>query len=249
MRLEYKYIVPSYKLESLRNALLPYVEYDPYSTVRGDKQYTVKSIYLDSRNLKDYNDKIDGVYKRKKVRIRGYNEVDDNSTLFLEVKHKVSSHVYKNRTQIVFKNLSNFLNTKNEDYIKNQKDVSDAERFLHYYLKDSLRPITLVTYEREAFFSKYDKSLRITFDKNLRYKQIDSFDLEQFENTDNTVATDYFILEIKFSKGFPKWLQKILQRQNLARKSYSKYVKSVDEVIKLGTNSYSTDLMYRKSYV
>ncbi len=82
MRLEYKYIVPSNKLESLRNALLPFVQYDPYSNIRGDKQYTVKSIYLDSRNLKDYRDKIDGVYKRKKVRIRGYNDVHDNSTLF-----------------------------------------------------------------------------------------------------------------------------------------------------------------------
>lgn len=249
MRLEYKYIVPAYKLEHLRTVLLPYVKYDPYSNVREDKQYTVKSIYLDSRNLKDYQDKIDGVYKRKKVRIRGYNDVDDNSKLFLEIKHKVSSHVYKNRTQILFKNLLNFLNTKEEDLIRNSKDLSDAEKFLYYYLKDSLKPITMVTYDREAFFSKYDNSLRITFDKNLRYKRTDNFNLEQFKDIDNSVATDYFILEIKFGKGFPTWLQKIIQSQNLVRKSYSKYVTSVDEVIRSSANFYLTDLMYRKSYV
>ncbi len=249
MRLEYKYIVPSHKLDILRKALLPYVEYDSYSAIRDDKQYTVKSIYLDSRNLRDYRDKIEGVYKRKKIRIRAYNNVDKNSILFLEIKNKVSSHVYKNRVQVVFKNLTDFLSRKDDDYLKETSEFADAQRFLHYYLKDSLRPITLVEYEREAFFSKFDKSLRITFDKNLRFKKIDSFAIEEFENIDNVNRANYFILEIKFSKGFPKWLQKILTEQNLARKSYSKYVKSVDEVIKLSANAYSTDLMYRKSYV
>jgi SPX domain protein involved in polyphosphate accumulation len=249
MRLEYKYIVPAYQLESLRRDLIPYLEYDPYTKVRENKEYTVKSIYLDSPNLKDYHDKLGGVYKRKKVRIRGYNEIVSSSNVFLEIKHKVSSHIYKNRTQIEFSKLEEFLSTKDNSLLKSIKDLSDSEKFLYYYLKDSLKPITMVTYDREAYFSKFDKSLRITFDKNLRFKQVDNYKLNQFDESNYSLSTDYFILEIKFSKGYPKWLQKILQKKKLTRQSYSKYVKSVDEVINLNSNSFSPDLIYRKNYV
>ena len=70
--------------------------------------------------------------------------------------------------------LKGFLENKNLDSIESKDNISDAEKFLYYYVKGSLNPITLVTYEREAFFSKFDKSLRITFDKNIRYKKAEN---------------------------------------------------------------------------
>jgi len=245
MRLEYKYIVPLYKLESLRQKLMPFVEYDPYSNTNESREYTVKSIYLDSKRFKDYNDKREGVYKRKKIRIRGYNRTTHDSKIFLEIKKKIGSHIYKNRSRILFSELKGFLENKSLDSIESNKNCSDAEKFLYYYVKGSLNPITLVTYEREAFFSKFDKSLRITFDKNIRYKKAENCDV-LFSKDSHSVNSDFFILEIKFTKGFPDWLQKILQSLNLKRESFSKYTTSVEEIINLTSDSYS---LSRKSYV
>lgn len=245
MRLEYKYIVPSHKLESLRKLIMPFVEYDPYSNVDESGEYTVKSIYLDTKRFKDYHDKREGVYKRKKIRIRGYNKTTNDSKIFLEIKKKIGSHVYKNRSRILFSELKNFLKHKNLDLIDSTKNRSDAENFLHYYVKGSLNLVTLVTYEREAFFSKFDKSLRITFDKNIRYKKAENCDILFSEDTD-VINSDFFILEIKFAKGFPDWLQKILQSQNLKRQSFSKYTTSVEEIISLTSNS---DIRNRQNYV
>ncbi len=245
MRLEYKYIVPIHKMESLRERLLPFVEYDPYSNIDGAGEYTVKSVYLDSKRFKDYHDKCEGIYKRKKMRIRGYNNITHDSKMFLEIKKKIGAHIYKNRTSILFSELKDFLENKNLDSIESPKDISDAEKFLYYYLKGSLNPITLVTYEREAFFSKFDKSLRITFDKNIRYKKAENCEILFSEDSD-AVKSDFFVLEIKFTKGFPDWLQKILQSLNLKRDSFSKYTTSVDEIINITSNSNS---LHRKNYV
>ena len=229
----------------LREQLMPFVEYDPYSNVDESREYTVKSVYLDSKKFKDYHDKREGVYKRKKIRIRGYNRTTHDSKIFLEIKKKIGSHIYKNRSRIRFSKLKDFLENKNLDSIESTKNISDAEKFLYYYVKGSLNPITLVTYEREAFFSKFDKSLRITFDKNIRYKKAENCDV-LFSEDSNTINSDFFVLEIKFSKGFPDWLQKILQSHDLKRESFSKYTTSVEEIVNLTSTS---DSLQRKNYV
>jgi len=245
MRLEYKYIVPTHKMKILREQLFPFVEYDPYSNIDESGEYTVKSIYLDSKKFKDYQDKCDGIYKRKKIRIRGYNSITSDSKMFLEIKKKIGSHIYKNRSHIQFSELKGFLESKSLDSIKSKNNISDAEKFLYYYVKGALNPITLVTYEREAFFSKFDKSLRITFDKNIRYKKAENCDI-LFSEHSNTIQSDFFVLEIKFTKGFPDWLQEILKTLNLKRGSFSKYTTSVDEIINITSNPNS---LQRKSYV
>lgn len=241
MRLEYKYIVPTSKINKLRQQLMPFLEYDPYSTINDDYQYTVKSIYLDSIKFRNYYDVVEGLYKRKKVRIRGYNDVKTDSKVFLEIKKKLGSHIYKNRSIISYNELKNFLKNKNLELIESKKNHSDAEKFLFHYIRDSLNHVTLVTYEREAFFSRFDKSLRITFDKNLRYKKVENCDALLDDHPYQKINDDFFILEIKFTRGFPNWLQKILQSQNLKRQSFSKYTNSVEETINLIPTSNTTN--------
>lgn len=109
--------------------------------------------------------------------------------------------------------------------------------------------MTLVTYEREAFFSKFDNTLRITFDKNIRYKKANNYEVLFSDHHYQAIHHDFFVLEVKFAKGFPDWLQKILYSHKLVRKSFSKYAESIDEIIALTPNFISTDLKYRKIYV
>ena len=66
---------------------------DPYSMPSGD--YVVSNIYFDDIYNSAYNEKLDGVKKRDKYRIRSYN--GDDSYIVLECKAKQGDRIYKRR--------------------------------------------------------------------------------------------------------------------------------------------------------
>ncbi|MCB9248744.1 MAG: polyphosphate polymerase domain-containing protein [Ignavibacteriales bacterium] len=233
MRLEYKFLVNNYDLERLRKKLLPFVELDQFVKESNGNEYTVRSIYFDSSNFDYYHEKIDGIKIRKKLRIRSYDTKADNNLVFLEIKNKYDNFIGKNRAPILFHNLKNLLNTNEiETYALTNNGYSnslqDGEKFMHHIYKSGMKPTILIVYEREAFFSKFDNSLRITFDKNIRFYDNPNID-SLYRDSDLEIATpNHFVLELKFNNGYPKWLQDIVQEFGLIRRSVSKYTICID---------------------
>lgn len=233
MRLEYKFLVPFNKLDELRDAIHPFVFIDEYADKESNKEYIVKSIYYDTMWLDDYRDKLAGIKIRKKLRIRGYNLKYDDSIVFLEVKRKYENHIYKNRAPVLYSDLNYLLETADyEKYLLKKKNFldakSDASKFFYLLKTKNYSPIALVTYEREAFYSKHDSTLRLTFDKNLRSKPLPQ-NSELYNDASLKLAMPgNFILELKFFSGFPTWLQKIIRRFELSRRAISKYTICVD---------------------
>lgn len=231
MRLEYKYLVDVSKTDALRKALSPYITFD--SEYNDKPEYTVRSIYFDTSQLTYYHEKIEGLKIRKKLRIRGYNQVNDNSVIFLEIKRKNENYIGKNRSALKFQNLEEFIRTKDyQSYILSENGYAgssaDAEKFLHHIYKQSLKPVVLVSYDREAYFSKFDNRLRLTFDKNIRYMMFPSMDQLYDDNDLKQAMPKYFIFEVKFRNGFPVWLSSILTKFNLSRMALSKYTICLD---------------------
>ena len=236
MRLEYKYLISNTKLIQLRNDLLPFVEYDKHLN-NGRQDYTVRSIYFDNRKLDYYYDKIEGIKTRKKLRIRGYNFKKGKNLIFLEIKKKNDSYVYKNRTPLLFENLNQLLETGDverfvSDQYRNDESVDDGKRFFYHFINKSLRPVILVVYEREAFTCKFDNRLRITFDMNLRYSPFPAIEDLYSEEHLYKVLVNRSILEIKFNRNKPTWLQNIINKYELSRQSLSKYVICLDDYSK-----------------
>lgn len=238
MQLEYKYLVPNSLLDQLRKSFLPFVNLDDYAKVQIEKEYRVRSIYYDTMRLEDYMDTISGLKVRKKLRIRTYNQINNENIVFLEVKRKYERYIFKNRAPLMYYDLDEMLQTadinrfliKKKNYLNAQ---SDAVKFFYLLWIKNCIPAILVVYEREAFFSKYDATLRITFDKNLRSRALPKTS-DLFNDAGLKPAMhDFFILEIKFFNGFPNWLQNILNRYNLQRKAISKYTKCVDNQYEL----------------
>ncbi|MBK7104660.1 MAG: polyphosphate polymerase domain-containing protein [Ignavibacteriae bacterium] len=233
MRLEYKFLVNSEILDSLRKKILPFVEFDPFTMGSTDNEYTVRSIYFDSSNFDYYNEKIEGIKIRKKLRIRSYDTEADNNLVFLEIKNKYDNFIGKNRAALLYHDLKNLLETKSiETYTLTNNGFAnsyrDGEKFFHHVYKSGLKPIILIVYDREAFFSKFDNSLRITFDKNLRFYEYPKIDnLYRDEDLEMAIPNN-FVMEIKFNNGYPKWLQDIIHEFNLIRRSVSKYTICID---------------------
>jgi len=243
MRLEYKYLIQNTKLPGFRQDLLPYVDFDKHLP-EGKDDYTVRSIYFDNRKLEYYYEKIEGIKVRKKLRIRGYDLVDGKNLIFLEIKKKCDNYIYKNRSPLMFEDLNKLFDCGDvEKFISgkhsNEESVNDGKKFFYHYINKSLRPVILVVYDREAFSCKFDNRLRITFDKNLRYLPFPAVADLYVDDNLNRVTPGYSIIEIKFSRNKPVWLQNIITKYGLSRKSLSKYAMCLDDYSRynsLGSN-------------
>ena len=232
-RIEYKYLLSKRQIPEIIRALSPHVRYDYYSDIMEDKKYTVRSIYLDTTALDFYQEKLSGIKRRKKVRIRGYNDETANSKVFLEIKRKNGPTIKKSRATVEFKNLQNLLTDGDiKKYVVSSNGSAPpyqaANHFFYYLQKMSLIPAIKVIYEREAFFYKFNKNLRITLDSNLRSSLDVSIKNLHFEENLTYAMPEKAILEIKFETEIPLWLQNILTQFKLSHQAISKYTNCLD---------------------
>jgi len=232
-RLEYKYLAHASYLDDIRKEVTVYMNHDPYAEIRPKKEYTVRSIYYDTNDLLCYEEKYEGYKIRNKYRIRVYNEPDEGSIAFLEIKRKNENFISKDRAKVFLKDLHELLKTGNAKALILQKteqseDLEAAEKFLYHYYSKRLIPLSLVVYEREAFMGKFGFDLRLTFDKNLRGAVYPGFEDLYSEQHLKKPFSDYFILEVKFHERFPHWIPQLINKYNLQRMSISKYTNCID---------------------
>lgn len=90
-RHEYKHCINNVDIYCLRSRLRVVMNYD--SNCGDDGTYVVKSLYFDNFYDKALREKIDGVNKREKFRIRYYG--NDTSFIRLEKKSKVNGLCFK----------------------------------------------------------------------------------------------------------------------------------------------------------
>lgn len=229
MRYEYKYVVPLRHMEEIRKLIVPFLELDKFAEVSNNSEYTVRSIYFDSPAYDFYFEKIDGIKNRKKVRLRGYDEYSPDNKVFLEIKRKYEIPILKFRAPIQYKEAVQVLKEKSLNgfehaNIHDQKKLDNTKRFFYQIFSNNLRPVVLVVYEREAYLSKFDRTVRVTFDKDLRGMAYPALEELYEEEPLLPVMRDSFIIEVKFNKSFPKWMAPILAKYDLKRRSASKYV-------------------------
>lgn len=230
LREELKYVVPIARLHALRKAIEPFTELDPHGRGYEEEGYTVRSIYLDSPNLLYYHEKQAHLQNRKKLRIRGYND-GSGGDVFLEIKRKYTSQVAKERAPVRYTDLDAlFESGRFADFVCSSTDsaIAAGRRFFYHVYKEHLRPTNLVVYEREAFQGRFDRSFRITFDRNLRghlYPPLDGlFEDEGFRDA----MSDRFIMEVKFATRMPAWMGQIIAEFGLMQRAASKYCIVVD---------------------
>ena len=238
LRHERKYLVPFYMLNDLRARFSGFVRPDIFTEedMFGKCQYTVRSIYFDSPDLVNYQEKLSGVMDRCKLRVRGYNELEPKEMVVLEVKKKKGNRILKHRTMIPYSRLEEVLESGDvSPYLILRKDQSvanaldEASRFFFHYKRTHQGPTCLITYEREAYHGKLNPGIRITFDKNVRSKINPS--LSQLFDNDNLrpLFKNHFILEVKyFEDNMPTWIKSIIYEFKLRTEALSKYVIGYD---------------------
>lgn len=234
MRYEFKYFVPNEKLEMLRKMVQPFVDLDKFALGRPNDDYTVRSIYFDTPGLRCYDEKVEGLAHRKKVRLRGYDRGGEDSTVFMEIKRKYEVPILKNRAPMTFAGAKGILSGQVpiEMAVQNSGKFPDAQdnvrRFLYQINHQQMRPVVLVIYDREPYLSKTDPTIRVTFDKNLRAGPYPTLDGLFKDERLRPCLTNQFILEVKFNDYYPSWMKPITAALGLKWSSASKYVISMD---------------------
>ena len=129
------------------------VDFKSYLAEKSVKQIykprKIQSLYFENHNYDMYNDSVEGVTPRKKIRIRNYPEAEDNK-LYLEFKISSIEGRFKTRT---------IIEKSKYDYLKSH-GIADSQYGL-------CKPCLYVTYDRE-YFKMND--VRISIDSNINYK-------------------------------------------------------------------------------
>jgi hypothetical protein len=236
LRYERKYLVPYELLDAIRQRISHFVRPDinVKLSANGLLEYTVRSIYFDTRNLDFYTEKKEGLQFRRKFRIRGYDRPKPDSRVVFEIKRKIENRIKKHRSFVGYSNVSELLASGQvEKFVINDnkcpKAIEDAQRFMFHVKKSQLIPTCLIVYEREAWHGRFDQGVRITFDKNIRSKSFPGIDELFDDNNMNYLFRNHFILEIKyFTDSMPLWARSLVQEFRLRNDALSKYAIGFD---------------------
>ena len=160
-RHELKFVIPYADYLSMRQRLQKVMSSDPHVSENG--LYQIRSIYFDNIDDKALREKIDGIGRREKFRIRYYN--DDFSFITLEKKIKDNNLCLKYDAVITEKECRKILNGDLE-FMKDHPEGFVRELYAKMKYQ-RLKPRVLVSYTREPYIYKAG-NVRVTFDSRIR---------------------------------------------------------------------------------
>ena len=183
-----------------------------------DGIYRVTSLYFDTPYDSALREKIDGVNRREKFRLRYYGT--DFSFIRLEKKYKVNGLCGKRSARITQEQAEKLLSGNYEFLLDSSEPL-----FIELYSKlkgKGLRPKTIVCYDREAFLYA-PGNVRITLDRDIRtgLGSVDFLNPEIFYLRTIESGT---VLEIKYDAFLPELVRMAVQVPGRQASACSKYV-------------------------
>lgn len=214
-RHELKFYINSADYMQLRTRLKAIAKPDKNSDDKGS--YKIRSLYFDNYMDKAVLEKLAGLSRREKFRLRYYNANTD--FIKLEKKSKNNRLCYKESALITKEECSELLNG-NYEVLK----IPEKPLLMELYTKiryQKLRPKNIVEYNREAYTYQAG-NVRVTFDSHIKT----SNNVMGFLNPELTTipAASSIILELKYDGFLPDIIRDIVQIGWRNQSEFSKYV-------------------------
>lgn len=213
-RSELKYLISYADAATLKTRLASVLHTDVHAA---DGTYRVKSLYYDTPFGTDYREKLDGLEKRRKLRLRIYDEHSPCAKLELKQKngnfqHKTSLEISQADARLLASGIYTPLFSCHDE---------TAMRLYSILMTNGYRPAVIIEYDRTAFsYPAFD--VRLTLDARVRSSE-SNLDLYNEHLPWNPVFTDAMILEVKFNRTLPGFIRKLLKPCRLTAISFSKY--------------------------
>ncbi|MBC8569276.1 polyphosphate polymerase domain-containing protein [Zongyangia hominis] len=215
-RHELKHMVSQSDAIALRQRLRAVASPDTYAG--GDGRYLVRSLYFDNIQDKALREKIDGVNRREKFRIRCYNY--QPGPIKVEKKSKVAGLCAKESALITRGQCEALLSGDTEWMLE-----CGSPLLVELYAKmkyQQLRPKTVVDYTREAFVYA-PGNVRVTLDSGIMtgIHSTDFFNPRLPTLPAGTQGAP--ILEVKFDEFLPSVIAGMVQMKHREPCAFSKY--------------------------
>jgi hypothetical protein len=209
-RYEQKYLLNPFQYHELLDILNGLVYNDEYGLS------TIYSIYYDNEDFEVARKVLDKSVYKEKLRLRSYGIPQHEDTVYLELKKKFKGITYKQRLPVPFINMEQCLDFRPDNY---NYIFNEINWFLHYY-----RPVPqfMICYDRQAFWGLRNNRLRITFDTNIRWRDLD-LDFSKGPYGEPLCGEDKHLMEIKIDTSIPLFLTSHLTRLKIFPLSFSKY--------------------------
>lgn len=217
LRHEMKFFISWEEYAAIKARLAPLLTLDK-NTVNPEG-YLIRSLYFDDMYDTAMFEKLIGVQRRDKYRIRIYDYSD--KVIKLECKSKYDAYISKVASSITRKCVENILDGDYTDLIKS----GDSFQARVYAQRNAtlLRPAIIVDYLREAYIYK-EGNVRITFDKHVSAgvgsHYIFSKDIPSYP----VVPKEQLVLEIKYDDYLPQVIRNMVKPITGDISAISKYV-------------------------
>lgn len=229
-RYESKYLMTLSQQQTVLAAMKPYMEPDVYS------HSSIRNLYLDTPDFRLIRRSLERPVYKEKLRIRSYGRAENTDMVFVELKKKYRSVVYKRRISLPQDQaLACFSKTRPWPDSQIGTELAYAADFYQ-----TLRPAVFLSYERDAFHGTEDEDLRVTFDTEIRYRQ-DGLSLDSDTRGIPILPPGLVLMELKVAGGLPLWMAHVLSCQGIFKTSFSKYGAAYQNILLAGRRG---DLKY-----
>lgn len=226
-RYELKYFLTGRQRDGLLRAMEGHLALDRY----GRSQ--IRNIYLDTDSFRLVRRSIEKPLYKEKLRVRAYGKPGWDETVFVELKKKFDSVVYKRRAILPHRAAVRALET-GAPLPGDGQILREIEAFRQFY-GPTLLPAMLLTYEREAYAPVDETDFRLTLDENILWRT-EEIDLGGEIWGNRTVGKGWTLMELKTPGGLPMWMVRFLSENKIYQTSFSKYGASYSQWLQSGMN-------------
>ena len=186
---------------------------DPHTI---DGKYLIRSLYFDNADDKALMEKVNGMSRREKFRIRYYN--GDTSVIHLEKKSKID-HLGNKQSAPLTADEAQSIVEGDIDWMLDSEYPLIRELYSKM-INEGMAPKTIVDYTREPFIYPAG-NVRVTLDYNIR----SGLRCTDFLNTDcvTVPVTDAIILEVKWDGFLPDIIRDAVSLADRREGAFSKY--------------------------
>lgn len=221
-RYEKKYVITGAQKEKLLSAINGRLVPDEFG------ESTVCNLYFDTPDYRLIRASMERPVYKEKLRLRSYGIPDENSNVFVELKKKYKGVVYKRRINMTYGEAVDFLCRRNFPRADTQV-YGEIAYFMGFYR--SLRPTVSIFCDRTAYFSSEDRNVRVTFDRNIRFRN-QMLDLSTGSQGVKLLDSGLYVMEVKTLGSVPLWFSSALDGLEIYPRAFSKYGKAYEMMFK-----------------
>ena len=180
--------------------------------------HTICNIYYDTPDDLLIRRSLEHPVYKEKLRLRSYGIPGPDSPVFLEIKKKYDNIVNKRRVQMTLEEAYRYV----EQGRRPEPDCQILREIDFFLQTHEVSPKAFIACEREAWVDREEPELRITFDRNLRWRDTD-LHLSSGSGGEPLLPDGEVLMEIKIPGAAPLWLAHLLSELEIFPTSFSKY--------------------------